>query len=227
MDAARAGEWQKLKLLQTVEGQALFNITNKLQGLAQNAQNSQDPRLIQSYKDSIAAESPKALEAYKKWKAAAYGRALAEQPDVATAIVPGLGKIFVGVPGIASPKAELVKVVNESIPTPGNLLGGAFGFVGDVVVGCATGSCPEGPELANSAIGNFLAPAATQEVSRVIGKVGIEPIVKAGGTAGKVASKIIPASQSSFNLAIDFGMALSQLVAPVGQEWLGIGPTEA
>ena len=86
-----------------------------------------------------------------------------------------------------------------------------------------TGSCPEGPELSNSAIGNFVGPLASQ----VTGKVGIQPIVQAGGTAGKVASKIIPAAQSSYNLAIDFGMALSQLVAPVGQEWLGIGPTEA
>ena len=53
MDAARAGEWQKLKLLQTVEGQSLFNITNKLQALAENAKNAQDPRLKQSYMDQI------------------------------------------------------------------------------------------------------------------------------------------------------------------------------
>ena len=161
--AARNAELANLQLLQTVQGQALYSITQKLQRLGASAKAAPTEAMKRTYTDQIAALGPEALRLYKNWKTADYGRAVVKSPSAANAAVPGLTKIIQGVPGTPGVEKELSGLVNKSLPLPGNIAGGLFGMGMDAILGCSTGRCPDGQDLANSAIGNFVAPAASTD----------------------------------------------------------------
>lgn len=215
---ARAGELYKLQYLQTVEGQELFRTTKKLEGLEKQMRAAPDAKTKIARRLEIEATIPAHLEAYRKWKATSIARAATASPDLTEAIIPGAKKAVTGVPGAVSAKGELSALVNKQIPTPGNIAGGFAGFATDGILGCVTGKCPTPQEMGNSAIGNFLGPLAGQ----VTGTVGTQA-GPALGTAGKAAEKVIGRSQSSFNLAVDFGFTLQRLVSG-GLESLGVSP---